>query len=92
MASCEDARVTALHSLNTLVSIVKPPPEESCPAECLTLLEDNLRPLLDGSHQPVASTSGSFSSEDVHLSVAREVAQVSKDTYNLPQLCFSRFN
>ena len=85
MASHEDARLSALHSLNTLVSVAKPDTEEGCSAGCLKSLESNLRPLMNGSQQPEASTSGVFSCEEVSLAVAFQVSQVSSRMTVLPQ-------
>ena len=86
MAGHEDARLSALDSLNTLFSVAKPDTEESCSAECLKALESNLRPLMDGSKQPEASTSGVYSCLEASLAVAVEVSKVCNRMTILPEM------
>ena len=76
MASFEAARLKALHSLNTLVSVIKPAVGDSLQSDCLQALKANLRPVMESSQQSEASTSGVFSCREANLSIVQEVAQV----------------
>lgn len=91
MVSYEDARLKALHSLNTLASVTKLAAEDSLQLDCLQILETNLRPYADPAQQPEASTSGVFSCREANLTTALEVAQVrfyiSKGSSFLHEVC-----